>query len=98
LNSCLTVRKGVAHSHQAQGWETFTDAVVSWLNENLTGVVFMLWGNHSRKKEAKIDKNRHHILTASHPSPLSVKHFWGCKHFSRANELLAKDGKSPVQW
>ncbi|XP_019718171.1 uracil-DNA glycosylase isoform X1 [Hippocampus comes] len=99
LNAVLTVRAHQANSHKGKGWETFTDAVVQWLNNNLEGLVFILWGAYAQKKGATIDKKRHHILEAVHPSPLSAhRGFFGCKHFSKANELLNKSGKSPVDW
>ncbi|KAH9499176.1 hypothetical protein Btru_004348 [Bulinus truncatus] len=99
LNACLTVKSGQANSHAGHGWEQFTDAVINWLNSNLNGVVFMLWGAYAQKKGARIDKKKHHILTAVHPSPLSAhRGFIGCKHFSKCNELLKKDGKSEIDW
>ncbi|XP_068506273.1 uracil-DNA glycosylase isoform X1 [Syngnathus scovelli] len=99
LNAVLTVRAHQANSHKDKGWETFTDAVVHWLSNNLEGLVFILWGAYAQKKGATIDKKRHHILKAVHPSPLSAhRGFFGCKHFSKANELLIKSGKSPVDW
>ncbi|XP_068422419.1 uracil-DNA glycosylase [Clinocottus analis] len=99
LNAVLTVRAHQANSHKDKGWETFTDAVVKWLSNNLEGLVFMLWGAYAQKKGAAIDRKRHHILQTVHPSPLSChRGFLGCKHFSKANELLMKSGKSPVNW
>ncbi|TNN69626.1 Uracil-DNA glycosylase [Liparis tanakae] len=99
LNAVLTVRAHRANSHKARGWETFTDAVVRWLSANLDGLVFMLWGAYAQKKGAAIDRRRHHVLQAVHPSPLSChRGFFGCKHFSKANELLEASGKSPVNW
>ncbi|KAM6930757.1 uracil-DNA glycosylase [Xenentodon cancila] len=99
LNAVLTVRAHQANSHKDRGWETFTDAVVQQLSNNLEGLVFMLWGSYAQKKGAAINRNRHHILQAVHPSPLSAhRGFFGCKHFSKANELLKKSGKSPVDW
>nr|XP_061804201.1 uracil-DNA glycosylase-like isoform X2 [Nerophis lumbriciformis] len=99
LNAVLTVRAHQANSHKDKGWETFTDAVVQWLSNNTEGLVFILWGAYAQKKGATINKKRHHILQAVHPSPLSVhRGFFGCKHFSKANELLKKSGKSPVDW
>nr|XP_006815476.1 PREDICTED: uracil-DNA glycosylase-like [Saccoglossus kowalevskii] len=98
LNAVLTVRAGVANSHKNKGWETFTDAVISWLNKNLDGVVFLLWGSYAHKKGAIIDK-KHHILKSVHPSPLSAhRGYLGCKHFSKANEILVKQDKSPINW
>eukprot|EP00066_Takifugu_rubripes_P024775 XP_011614041.1 PREDICTED: uracil-DNA glycosylase [Takifugu rubripes] len=99
LNAVLTVRAHNANSHKDKGWETFTDAVVQWLNTNLDGVVFMLWGSYAQKKGAAINRKRHHVLQTVHPSPLSAhRGFFGCAHFSKANELLKKSGKSPVDW
>nr|XP_057925919.1 uracil DNA glycosylase a isoform X2 [Doryrhamphus excisus] len=99
LNAVLTVRAHQANSHKDRGWETFTDAVVQWLSNNQEGLVFMLWGAYAQKKGATINRKRHHILQAVHPSPLSAhRGFFGCKHFSKANDLLKKSGKSPVDW
>nr|XP_022337906.1 uncharacterized protein LOC111133661 [Crassostrea virginica] len=99
LNACLTVRAGQANSHKDRGWEKFTDAVISWLNKNKKGLVFMLWGSYAQKKGAHIDKKKHHVLTGVHPSPLSAhRGYFGCKHFSKCNELLAKEGKSTIDW
>ncbi|XP_029475193.1 uracil-DNA glycosylase isoform X2 [Rhinatrema bivittatum] len=99
LNAVLTVRAHNANSHKECGWEEFTDAVVSWLNKNLDGLVFMLWGAYAQRKGCSIDQKRHHVLQAVHPSPLSVhKGFFGCKHFSKTNELLKKSGKKPIDW
>ncbi|KAM3868142.1 uracil-DNA glycosylase [Diretmus argenteus] len=99
LNAVLTVRAREANSHKDKGWETFTDAVVQWLSTNSEGVVFMLWGSYAQKKGAAIDRKRHHVLQTVHPSPLSAhRGFFGCKHFSTANELLKKSGKTPINW
>ncbi len=82
LNTVLTVRAGQAHSHASLGWETFTDKVISLINQHREGVVFLLWGSHAQKKGAIIDKQRHHVLKAPHPSPLSAhRGFFGCNHF-----------------
>ncbi|XP_061907290.1 uracil DNA glycosylase a isoform X1 [Entelurus aequoreus] len=99
LNAVLTVRAHQANSHKDKGWETFTDAVVQWLSNNQEGLVFILWGAYAQKKGATINRKRHHILQTAHPSPLSAhRGFFGCKHFSKANDLLEKSGKSPVDW
>ncbi|XP_057650326.1 uracil-DNA glycosylase-like [Chionomys nivalis] len=99
LNAVLTVCAHQANSHKERGWEQFTDAVVSWLNQNLTGLVFLLWGSYAQKKGSAIDRKRHHVLQTAHPSPLSVyRGFFGCRHFSKANELLQKSGKRPINW
>ncbi|ELK31458.1 Uracil-DNA glycosylase [Myotis davidii] len=99
LNAVLTVRAHQANSHKERGWEQFTDAVVSWLNQNSSGLVFLLWGSYAQKKGSAIDRKRHHVLQTAHPSPLSVyRGFFGCRHFSKTNELLRKSGKEPINW
>ncbi|SFB95488.1 uracil-DNA glycosylase [Pragia fontium] len=99
LNTVLTVEAGKAHSHASLGWETFTDKVIAAINENRDGVVFMLWGAHAQKKGRIIDRQRHHVLAAPHPSPLSAhRGFLGCKHFSQANMLLEQQGLTPIKW
>ena len=99
LNATLTVREGQSGSHQGRGWETFTDAVISIISEQLEGVVFLLWGSYAQKKSRLIDASKHHLLNAPHPSPLSAyRGFFGCKHFSRANELLEEQGQAPIRW
>lgn len=99
LNTVLTVEGGKAHSHASLGWETFTDRVISAINENCQGIVFLLWGSHAQKKGRIIDRQRHHVLAAPHPSPLSAhRGFLGCKHFSQANSLLVQQGLEPIRW
>lgn len=99
LNTVLTVEGGQAHSHAKLGWETFTDRVIAALNENREGIVFLLWGSHAQKKGNIIDTQRHHVLKAPHPSPLSAhRGFLGCKHFSQTNALLEKQGLAPIDW
>ncbi|KAB1255560.1 Uracil-DNA glycosylase [Camelus dromedarius] len=99
LNAVLTVRAHQANSHKERGWEQFTDAVVSWLNQNSSGLVFLLWGSYAQKKGSAIDRKRHHVLQTAHPSPFSVhRGFFGCRHFSKTNELLRKSGKGPINW
>ena len=98
LNAVLTVRSGEAASHSKIGWQEFTDAVIKYISDNCEGVVFMLWGNFARTKRELIDHSRHHVLEAAHPSPLARGAFFGCRHFSRANDLLAASGKSPIDW
>ena len=99
LNTVLTVEQGQAHSHKHLGWEKFTDKVIEILSEHGEGIIFLLWGGHAQKKGKKIDNNKHFVLKAPHPSPLSVyRGFYGCKHFSKANELLVQQGKSPIDW
>ena len=95
LNTVLTVEEGKAHSHASWGWERFTDSVIEKINEHCEGVVFLLWGAHAQKKGALIDRQRHHVLTAVHPSPLSAhRGFLTCGHFRRTNELLT----NPIDW
>ncbi|RPD39283.1 uracil-DNA glycosylase [Chitinophaga barathri] len=99
LNAILTVRDGEPASHSKIGWETFTDAVIRTVSNKKEGVVFMLWGKFAQDKQVLIDGTQHHILKAAHPSPFSAdKGFFGCKHFSKANELLIRQGKEPVNW
>ncbi|MBM70099.1 MAG: uracil-DNA glycosylase [Haliea sp.] len=99
LNSVLTVAAGRAASHQGKGWETFTDCVVDLVNRHCRGVVFMLWGSYAQRKGAAIDRDRHCVLTAPHPSPLSAhRGFIGCGHFSAANTWLARQGQPPIDW
>lgn len=98
LNAILTVRSGDAGSHQGIGWQEFTDAVIRCISDRCEGVVFLLWGNFARSKKDLIDTSRHHVLEAAHPSPLARGAFFGCRHFSRANEILAAEGKTPINW
>lgn len=99
LNAVLTVRAHLAQSHQKKGWEHFTDYTIRQLSEKRQGLVFLLWGRAAQNKAALIDKNRHHILTSVHPSPLSASRgFFGCKHFSKTNAILTQMGKVPVDW
>jgi len=99
LNATLTVRENQAGSHQNKGWETFTDAAIRQLSERREGLVFMLWGNYAMAKRSMIDSSRHHILTAVHPSPLSAyRGFFGCRHFSKVNELLRMQGVEEIDW
>jgi uracil-DNA glycosylase len=98
LNATLTVRSGSAGSHQNKGWEQFTDAVIRKVSEDLNGVIFLLWGRYAHAKESLIDHSRHYILKAAHPSPLARGAFFGCRHFSKTNELLLKQGKQPINW
>jgi uracil-DNA glycosylase len=99
LNTVLTVEQGNAHSHAKIGWERFTDSVIEKLNQHTQNLVFMLWGSHAQKKGAMIDRNKHTILTAPHPSPLSAhRGFLGCKHFSKCNQVLAQQGLSEINW
>lgn len=99
LNATLTVRAHQAGSHQRQGWETFTDAVIRKLAEERDHLVFILWGGYAQRKGAFIDRNRHLVLTSAHPSPLSAYNgFFGNKHFSRTNEYLIAHGEQPIVW
>ena len=98
LNAVLTVRSGEAASHSKIGWEQFTDAVIRYISDNCEGVVFMLWGNFARSKRDLIDRSRHHVLEAAHPSPLARGAFFGCRHFSQANNILAARGLQPIDW
>ena len=99
LNAVLTVRAHQAASHAGRGWEQFTDAVVRKISEQREGIVYMLWGSYAQKKGAVADPHKNLILKSVHPSPLSVyRGFFGCKHFSRANEYLQSIGREPVDW
>ena len=99
LNSVLSVEHGAAGSHQGHGWERFTDAVIAKVNEGASPVVFMLWGAQAQKKGAAVDRARHCVLTAPHPSPLSAhRGFLGCRHFSQANAFLEANQRQPVDW
>lgn len=99
LNATLTVREHAAGSHQGHGWETFTDCAIQRLSQQKTGLVFLLWGNYAINKRTLIDAGRHYVLTAAHPSPLSAyRGFFGCRHFSKTNELLKSMGKAPIDW
>lgn len=99
LNTVLTVRAHQAHSHKTLGWEIFTDKVVDVLNQECTQLVFLLWGAHAQKKGAHIDRNKHLVLCAPHPSPLSAhRGFLGCRHFSKTNQYLVQKGGQTIDW
>ena len=99
LNASLTVRASMAGAHQKKGWERFTDKVIKKLSEERENLVFMLWGNYARAKKELIDKQKHLVLEAAHPSPLSAgSGFFGCKHFSKTNEYLQQHGVEPINW
>ena len=98
LNAILTVRAGAPASHGSIGWQTFTDAVIRYISTHLEGVVFLLWGNFARSKRELIDTTRHHVLEAAHPSPLARGAFFGCRHFSKTNEILLAEHKTPIDW
>lgn len=99
LNAVLTVAPRSPGSHAGKGWERFTDRVVAELSSRREGIVFLLWGKYAQQKGGVVDRSRHHVLSAAHPSPYSAAGgFFGCRHFSRANELLLGDGREPVDW
>ncbi|MEA3462426.1 MAG: uracil-DNA glycosylase [Bacteroidota bacterium] len=99
INATLTVRDSQAGSHQKRGWETFTNRVIEVVSQEKSGIVFLLWGRFAQAKESLIDGNKHLILKAAHPSPLSAYNgFFGCRHFSLTNEYLEKQGKTGIDW
>ena len=99
LNATLTVRANQPNSHSGVGWQRFTDKVIQILNEQYQHLVFILWGNFAKEKGMHIDSKRHLVLKAAHPSPFSAdKGFFGCKHFSKTNEYLVQQGKTPIDW
>ncbi len=99
LNTILTVEESKPKSHHNLGWEIFTDNIIKYISQNCENIVFLLWGSPSISKSKLIDRSRHHILTAPHPSPLSAyRGFFGCKHFSKTNEILESNRKKPINW
>jgi len=99
LNSILTTRAGMSASHREHGWEQFTDVVIKTISYRKTGVIFLLWGKYARSKRTLIDGNKHLILEAPHPSPYSADYgFFGCRHFSKTNNYLVRQGKEPIKW
>ncbi len=99
LNATLSVRAHQAGSHQKRGWENFTDAVIKHLSDRKEHLIFLLWGSYAIAKKELIDQSKHHILTSVHPSPLSANRgFFGCRHFSKANEILSRYGKDKIDW
>ena len=99
LNSVLTVEMGQAAAHQGKGWEPFTDEIIRIVNAKTEPVVFLLWGAYAQKKAAFVDADRHLVLKAAHPSPLSAHNgFLGCRHFSKANAFLEANGQTPIDW
>ncbi len=99
LNSVLTVEQGAAGAHQGKGWELFTDKIIRTVNERCENVVFLLWGGYAQKKGESIDRERHCVLEAPHPSPLSsYRGFFGCQHFSKANHYLEINQRQPIRW
>ena len=98
LNAVLTVRASEPTSHSKIGWTTFTDSVIKAISDHKEGVVFLLWGNYARSKRDLIDHQRHYVLEAAHPSPLARGAFFGCKHFSKTNNILLGRGENPINW
>jgi uracil-DNA glycosylase len=98
LNATLTVRSGEPKSHYGKGWERFTDAIIDALAQRSDPIVFLLWGKSAQEKCHKVLGTHHAIFQAAHPSPYSVDRFFGCRHFSKANEFLKKAGKEPINW
>jgi len=99
LNAALTVRANEPNSHSKTGWHLFTDAVIKKISDEKQGMVFLLWGSFAQQKQVLIDETRHHVLKAAHPSPFSAdKGFFGCKHFSKTNDYLVKEGLDPIDW
>lgn len=99
LNTVLTVRMGEANSHKGMGWETFTDRVIELINQREKPVVFLLWGANARRKKELVTNPMHRVLEAAHPSPLSAYNgFFGCRHFSKTNEILGEFGEKPIDW
>ncbi len=99
LNATLTVRAGEAGSHQGMGWERFTDEVIRTVSDLRAGIVFLLWGKYAQEKEALIDTSKHYVLKAPHPSPFSANRgFFGCRHFSKTNEILRRNGMGEIDW
>jgi len=99
INAILTVEESKPKSHHKLGWEIFTDNVIKFISQNCNDVVFILWGSSAIKKEKIIDTSKHHILSGVHPSPLSAyRGFFGCKHFSKTNDILVKSGKIAINW
>ena len=99
LNATLTVRANQPGSHQKMGWENFTDSVIRQLSSERNGIIFLLWGKYAKAKESLIDATKHFILMSPHPSPFSAdRGFFGCKHFSKTNDILIREGKIPIDW
>ena len=98
LNAVLTVRASEPTSHSKIGWTTFTDSVIKAISDHKEGVVFLLWGNYARSKRDLIDRSKHYVLEAAHPSPLARGAFFGCRHFSQTNNILAARGENPINW
>jgi len=98
LNATFTVRANQAGSHQKKGWEQFSDAIIKSVSDNKENIVFMLWGNYAKQKAIRVDRTKHLVLEATHPSPLARSGFSGCAHFSKANEYLLKNNIQPIDW
>lgn len=98
LNASLTVNEAEPNSHVPSGWHRFTDAVIKKISDEKEGVIFLLWGKFAQDKSVLIDTQKHFVLKAAHPSPFSVERFYGCKHFSKTNQLLVQQNKNPIYW
>ncbi|KAF8817928.1 uracil-Dna glycosylase [Cardiosporidium cionae] len=98
LNSLLTVVDSHPMAHKDSGWERFTDGVIDIINSRCENVIFLLWGKPAQKKAARVNRKKHHVLEAGHPSPLSVRFFQGCQHFKKCNEILRANGRDEIQW
>ena len=99
INATLTVSANQAGSHQNKGWEKFSDVVIQKISEKRAGIIFLLWGKYAQEKELLIDKNKHYVLKAAHPSPFSADNgFFGCKHFSKTNDILSRHGLEKIDW
>lgn len=98
LNASLTVNEAEPNSHVPSGWHRFTDAVIKKISDEKEGVIFLLWGKFAQDKSVLIDTQKHFVLKAAHPSPFSVERFYGCKHFSKTNQLLVQQNKNPIDW
>jgi uracil-DNA glycosylase len=99
LNATLTVRAGSPASHQKKGWEIFTDTVIKTISDQKEGIIFLLWGKFAQNKAELIDERKHHVLKAAHPSPYSADNgFFGCRHFSKTNAILEKEGREKIEW
>ena len=98
LNAVLTVRANQPTSHSKIGWQQFTDSVIKAISDKKEGIIFLLWGNYAKGKKTLIDSSKHYILEAAHPSPLAGGAFFGCKHFSKTNDILLQNGKKAIDW
>ena len=98
LNATLTVEEGKANSHKKCGWQTFTDAVITYINKKRSGVIFLLWGGFAQKKGKFISRDKHHVIAGVHPSPLGGSAWNGCGHFKQVNDILEESGQDPIDW